>query len=66
MLLSNTLTMNGSDVANLVDFRPVVWKSNVTDRGTHGRTHRKMMLLSHTLSMRGSDETSLVEFRPVV
>ena len=26
MLLSNTLTMRGSDVANLVDFRPVVWK----------------------------------------
>ena len=47
MLLSHILTMRGSDVASLVEFRPVVSLGDRhMDGGADGRTHRKVTLLS--------------------
>ena len=39
MMLSHTFTMRGSDVASLVEFRPVVdYDSQMDGRRMHGRT----------------------------
>ena len=64
ILLSLTLTMKVSYVANLAEFRPVMKEKIRTD----GRTTdaRKMVLLTYTLTMRESDVASLAQFRPVI
>ena len=65
ILLSHTLTMKGSDVASLVEFRPMVQEGRTTDARKDGRTE-KINLLLHTLTIRRSDVATLVEFRLVV
>ena len=68
MFLSHTQTMKESDVASLVEFRPVVKEEcdrQMDVRRTDGWTDaQKNNVLLHSLTMRGSNVASLVEFPP--